>query len=663
MVPDFSGYATRNDLVCSDGKTIRSGAFAHQDQMQVPIVWQHQHKEVEGVLGHGILENREDGTYVYGYLNKDNPSSIHARNLIKNGTLNALSIFANKLTQRNNSVYHGDIKEVSLVLAGANPGAMIDTVNIAHADGAEIGDEAIIFTDDFIEHDGLEYDEDLEHAESDSDNEGDTNVATAANTQTDRTVEEVYEGFTDEERLVVDFLIGEARGEGDDSDDDDDEIEQSDFDNSDFLAHATDLFKDGFDMARNVFATHGAAPAENTGLEAQLTLSHAEVNDILEDAQSRGSLKEAVLAHANTYGVENIDILFPDAKALSNTPEIIGRRTEWVADVLKSTKHVPFTRIKSTAVDLTADEARAKGYVKGNLKKDEIIKLLKRVTTPTTIYKKQKLDRDDIVDITDLDVVAWLKAEMRLMLDEELARAILIGDGRESDDEDKIDEDHIRPIATDVDMYAHKVTIQSDTSPKDMVKAILRSRHYYKGTGTPTLYTTDQILTDLILDEDKMGRRLYNTEQELASALRVSKIVVVEVMTDAPEVLAIIVNLADYTIGADKGGNVSMFDDFDIDYNQYKYLIETRVSGTLTKPKSAVVLKRTLGIVVTPENPSYNGATKTLTVPNQAGVVYSIDGVTVTGSKVLTETSDVEARPATGYSFPPNTNTDWTFVV
>ena len=663
MVPDFSGYATRNDLVCSDGKTIRSGAFAHQDQMQVPIVWQHQHKEVEGVLGHGILENREDGTYVYGYLNKDNPSSIHARNLIKNGTLNALSIFANKLTQRNNSVYHGDIKEVSLVLAGANPGAMIDTVNIAHADGAEIGDEAIIFTDDFIEHDGLEYDEDLEHAESDSDNEGDTNVATAANTQTDRTVEEVYEGFTDEERLVVDFLIGEARGEGDDSDDDDDEIEQSDFDNSDFLAHATDLFKDGFDMARNVFATHGAAPAENTGLEAQLTLSHAEVNDILEDAQSRGSLKEAVLAHANTYGVEDIDILFPDAKALSNTPEIIGRRTEWVADVLKSTKHVPFTRIKSTAVDLTADEARAKGYVKGNLKKDEIIKLLKRVTTPTTIYKKQKLDRDDIVDITDLDVVAWLKAEMRLMLDEELARAILIGDGRESDDEDKIDEDHIRPIATDVDMYAHKVTIQSDTSPKDMVKAILRSRHYYKGTGTPTLYTTDQILTDLILDEDKMGRRLYNTEQELASALRVSKIVVVEVMTDAPEVLAIIVNLADYTIGADKGGNVSMFDDFDIDYNQYKYLIETRVSGTLTKPKSAVVLKRTLGIVVTPANPSYNGATKTLTVPDQDGVVYSIDGVTVSGDVVLTETSDVEARPATGYSFPPNTNTDWTFVV
>ena len=663
MVPDFSGYATRNDLVCSDGKTIRSGAFAHQDQMQVPIVWQHQHKEVEGVLGHGILENREDGTYVYGYLNKDNPSSIHARNLIKNGTLNALSIFANKLTQRNNSVYHGDIKEVSLVLAGANPGAMIDTVNIAHADGAEIGDEAIIFTDDFIEHDGLEYDEDLEHAESDSDNEGDTNVATAANTQTDRTVEEVYEGFTDEERLVVDFLIGEARGEGDDSDDDDDEIEQSDFDNSDFLAHATDLFKDGFDMARNVFATHGAAPAENTGLEAQLTLSHAEVNDILEDAQSRGSLKEAVLAHANTYGVEDIDILFPDAKALSNTPEIIGRRTEWISDVLKSTKHVPFTRIKSTAVDLTADEARAKGYVKGNLKKDEIIKLLKRVTTPTTIYKKQKLDRDDIVDITDLDVVAWLKAEMRLMLDEELARAILIGDGRESDDEDKIDEDHIRPIATDVDMYAHKVTIQSDTSPKDMVKAILRSRHYYKGTGTPTLYTTDQILTDLILDEDKMGRSLYNTEQELASALRVSKIVVVEVMTDAPEVLAIIVNLADYTIGADKGGNVSMFDDFDIDYNQYKYLIETRVSGTLTKPKSAVVLKRTLGIVVTPANPSYNGATKTLTVPDQDGVVYSIDGVTVSGDVVLTETSDVEARPATGYSFPPNTNTDWTFVV
>ena len=379
------------------------------------------------------------------------------------------------------------------------------------------------------------------------------------------------------------------------------------------------------------------------------------------------TLKDAVLAHAEAgdmgYGIEDIDILFPDAQAISNTPEIIGRRTAWVADVIAGTKHSPLSRVKSTAVDLTADEARAKGYVKGALKKDEIIKLLKRVTTPTTIYKKQKLDRDDILDIKNLDVVAWLKAEMRVMLDEEIARAVLIGDGRESDDEDKIDEDHIRPIAWDDDMYSHKVTVQSNLDGHGIIEAVLRARTYYKGTGTPTFYTTDSLLTDLLLLKDKVNRRLYESEADLAAAMRVSKIVTVEVMEDVPDVLGIMVNLTDYTLGTDAGGEVSMFDDFDIDYNQFKYLIETRLSGALTKPKSAVVVRRTTGTSVTPTSPSFNGVTNELTIPTTTGVVYKIDGEVVTGTLTLVETTDVEASPAAGYSFPHNTNRDWTFVV
>lgn len=335
---------------------------------------------------------------------------------------------------------------------------------------------------------------------------------------------------------------------------------------------------------------------------------------------------------------------------------------DWVQNVIGKTKHSPFARIKSTAADITADEARAKGYVKGNLKKDEVIRLLKRVTTPTTIYKKQKLDRDDIVDITTLDVVAWLKAEMRLMLNEEVARAILIGDGREPDDEDKVDEDKLRPIAYDDDMYAHKITLGSNSTPKEHVTAIVRARKYYRGTGTPSLYTTDDILVDLMLQEDKMGRRLYETEASLAAALRVSEIVVVEPMQDSSDLLAIIVNLTDYTVGADKGGQISMFDDFDIDYNQYKYLIETRISGALTKPKSALVIKRTTGIEITPEQPAFAPSTNTITIPTQTGVVYTIDGVAVTGDVVISETTEVEAEATTGYSFPHNIDTDWTYV-
>jgi len=690
---DFSGYATKNGLKCSDGRTIMPDAFAHNDQTRVPLVWQHQHNDPANVLGHAILENRADGVYTYGFFGSTDAAKT-AKELVKHGDVTALSIFANNLTQQGRNVLHGNIREVSLVLSGANPGALIDNVNIAHGDGVEmVMDEAVIYTGLELEHSSMddEY-EDIEHADA-----GGANVAT---TDDEKTVKDVFDEFTDEQKDVVYYMIGEAvnaAGGGDDGEGDsvaqsaiivhadtaaelDDDatvedvfdtlndqqkdvvyymigeaVDQAEVQHSaelgDFIQHSQGGFSA---MGRNVF--------DQTDLSRpQAVLSHSQIEEITADAQKLGSLKESVLAHAAEYGIEDIDILFPDAKSVSNSPEIVGRRTEWVADVINGTKHSPFSRIKSTAVDLTADEARAKGYVKGNLKKDEIIKLLKRVTTPTTIYKKQKLDRDDIVDITDLDVVAWLKAEMRLMLDEELARAVLIGDGRESDDEDAIDTDSIRPIAYDADMYAHGVTIGGDLTADAIVEGVLRARTFYKGTGTPTFYTTDAVLTDLILAKDKMGRRLYASETELAAALRVDKVVTVEVMENAPEIVGIVVNLADYTLGADRGGNVSMFDDFDIDYNQYKYLIETRVSGALTKPKSALVIKRVVGTLVTPTAPSFNGTTNTITVPTTTGVIYSIDGTDKTGNVVISETAEVEARPASGYTFPSNINRTWVY--
>lgn len=658
--PDFTGYASKNDILCADGRTIRAGAFAHMDGKKVPLVWSHQHDNPENVLGYAILENRPDGVYTRAFFN-DTVRGQEAKKMVMHGDVNSLSIFANKLVERGKNVMHGYIREVSLVLAGANPGALIDNVSLSHAaDGSDVL-EAIIYTDETILLHGDTDDEAVENLyEDDEDNsdseeedvlehaDKDTNTSTNTNqggtvAENEKTVKDVYDAMTEEQKNVVHFLIGEAVA----SESDDDELAQS----------AIENYKEGFTDAMNVFDQNGIS-----GDAKGATLTHDQLRTIVEDTQKYGgSFRESFLAHAQEYGIENIDILFPDAKAVTNSPEWISRRTEWVADVLAQTKKSPFSRIKSMAADITADEARAKGYVKGNLKKDEIIKLLKRVTTPTTIYKKQKLDRDDIVDITDIDVVVWLKAEMRLMLDEEIARAILVGDGREPDDEDKIDEDHIRPIAWDDDMYAHKVNLAADATPGAQIEAIVRARRYYKGTGTPTLYTTDDALTDLILDKDTLGRRYYNTEAELAAALRVSKIVTVEVMDDVTDVMGIIVNLADYTLGADKGGQVSMFDDFDIDYNQQKYLIETRLSGALTKPKSAIVIKRASGTVVTPQVPSFNAATDTITIPSQTGVVYSIDGSTVTGNVVITEITEVEAAPASGYSFPHGTDADWVY--
>ena len=557
---DFSGYATKNDLKCADGRTIRHNAFKDNDGETVPLVWQHLHNDPGNVLGHAVLENRDDGVYAFCKFN-DTDAGKNAKLLVQHGDIKSLSIFANKLKQKGENVIHGVIREVSLVLSGANPGALIDNLSIAHSDGtyADADDEAIIYT-------GLELStEEIEHAAKE---EGSQNGS--------KTVQDVFDSMNEEQKDVVYAMIAQA-------------ITDSEED----LEH--NYKEDDENMKRNVFdndidVTEGAA------------LSHSQIQDILEDAVKFGSLKESVLAHAQEYGIEDIDILFPDAKTVTPTPDFIKRDNDWVAGVIAGTRHTPFSRIKSTAADITAEEARARGYVKGSLKKEEVIKLLKRITTPTTIYKKQKLDRDDIIDITDLDVVSWLKAEMRMMLDEELARAVLIGDGRDPASEDKINEENIRPIYKDVDMYAHRVTLKSDDDVEAMIESIIRARKHYKGTGSPKLYTTTDVLTDMLLYKDKMGRRVYRSVAELASDLRVSAIVEVPVMENMKRIddetaedlglVGIIVNLKDYVLGADKGGKVSMFDDFDIDYNQYKYLIETRCSGALIHPKSALVIER-----------------------------------------------------------------------
>jgi HK97 family phage prohead protease len=660
MEADFSGYATKAGLKCSDGRTITRDAFAHQDKVKVPLVWQHAHNEPTNVLGHAILESREDGVYCYGYFN-DSEQGKNAKTLVEHGDITALSIYANQLVEKAKAVLHGAIREVSLVLSGANPGALIDQVRLAHSDGEieTLEDEAIIYTGLVLEHsepapEPVEEPEPVVEPEpTETEPAEEPEPVQHADNPDGETVQEVYDSLNDKQKDVVHFMIGAALEGADNG---------SAAQHSDTITEGDLTHQEGNDnMSRNVFDGNG------TKTEGP-TLSHAQIKTIFDDAQKMGSFKESFLAHADEYGITDIDMLFPDAKNVTTTPEFISRRMEWVAKVLDGAKHSPFSRIKSVHADITAEEARAKGYVKGNLKKDEVIKLLKRVTTPTTVYKKQKLDRDDIVDITDFDVVVWLKGEMRLMLEEELARAILIGDGREPDDDDKIDEEKIRPIAWDNEMYAHPVTVPANISPDGIIESVLRARKHYKGTGRPTFFTTDDILTDMILIKDKVGRRLYNTEAELAAALRVTEIVVVEVMEDTPDLLGVIVNMADYTIGADRGGQLAMFDDFDIDYNQQKYLLETRVSGALTKAKSAVVIKRTSGTTVTPAAPAFDEETNTITVPNTAGVKYFDvtnpldDTELAAGAVVITQTTDVEARPNAGYNFPHNTDADWTFA-
>lgn len=667
MKADFSGYASKSGLKCSDGRTILAHAFKEQDGTKVPLVWQHMHNEPENVLGHAYLENREDGVYAYGFFN-DEPQAQIAKGLVKHGDIEALSIYANRLVQKGADVLHGSIREVSLVLAGANPGAFIDNVNIAHSDGyEEMDDEAIIYTGLSLEH--------QDNTNPGGDNVPENTAAPADTAASEMTVKDIFEAMSEEEKNVVYYMIGEAlsgaeanvMAQSDEeageeilaqSDEETNPVDSDEVDTQDHIQHD----QEGTPMTRNVFEQNGST-------EEKATLSHSQIQSIVADAQKTGSFKEAFLAHAVTYGIDNIDLLFPDAKNVTNTPDWVKRRTEWVSSVINGTRKSPFSRIKSMSADITADEARAKGYIKGNLKKEEFFAVSRRITTPTTIYKKQKLDRDDIIDITDLDVVAWLKAEMRLMLDEEIARAILIGDGREVDDADKINESNIRPIAWDDAFYAHPVEVAANLTGDAVVEAILRARSAYKGTGTPTFYTTEAILTDLILIKDKMGRRLYATEAELASALRVSNIVAVEVMETVPDLIGIVVNLADYTVGADQGGNLSMFDDFDIDYNQYKYLIEGRMSGTLTKPKSALVVKRASGSTsVTPTTPTFVASTGVVTIPSVTGVVYKngdTDATLSSGAQTAIAAGasvEIVAVPASGYSFPHNTDADWVFT-
>ncbi len=791
MEPDFSGWATKAGLKCSDGRTIMPDAFKHQDTIEVPLVYSHDHDNPENILGKVLLTNKPEGVRADAFFNAT-PRGQHMKGAVEHGDIKFLSIFANNLKERSQAVYHGFIREVSLVLHGANPGALIDTIAIQHGDGTEtVLDEAVITTgleielahaegeekslqeifdsmteeqqnavsfmvgtavDEALEnvtHDGLDDGENLEHRDAEfneasvkRDNSGKFSSKAGGSKKDRRTVKELTKAaqdiadkyaaeydeaekngasslelasMTDAARTEVEAMYAEKVGLDSMTDDEATQLEarleaasfnieqrkksnalnhgdleeddksgdadkESDGDKPDDKNTADESGTDEGDLTHQKGNTMGNVFEENGSKTA--TLSHGLdktqmatlVHDTIKAAELRpdGSLKHALteVVHAGDYGIDNIELLFPDAQAVGQRPELLARRTEWVAGIIDGAQHSPFSRVKSITADLTAEEARAKGYVKATMKKEEVIKLLRRVTTPTTVYKKQKLDRDDILDITDLDIVAWLKWEMRFMLEEELARAILIGDGREVDSEDKINEDHLRPIAWDNEMYTHPVVIPSNASADATVESVLRARKHYKGTGRPTFYTTSDIVTDMLLVKNRMGDRLYKDEAALCAAMRVSNIVEVEVLETEPDLLGIIVNISDYRIGADKGGQLTMFDDFDIDYNQYKYLMETRISGALTKPKSAVVIKRQSGTSVVPQQPLFEEETNTLTVPNQAGVSFfdvtdpsDPDGTELAaGDTVIARSTDVEARPDAGYSFPHNTDATFSYA-
>ena len=598
---DFSGWATRTNLLCSDGRTIRRGAFSGQDGARVPLVWNHNYTSPDNVLGHADLVEREDVMYAYCTFN-DSEAADSARTGVQHGDITNLSIYANHLKQMGNDVVGGKIREVSLVLAGANPGAFIDNVSFAHGEDSE--EEAIIFTDEEIalyhsddekkkkkpeddeEDEKKEDDNSEEETDEEDEDMTDEEKKKLQHADGDETVEEVFNTLSDKQKQAVYAIIGAALEE-------EGEAEHSDFE------------QEGEQMKHNVFDTE----MENEGM----TLSHDDMQTILDDGKRLGSLKESFLAHADDYGIKDIDWLFPEARNLNTPPDWIKRETDWVQGVLNGVHKTPFSRIKSMFADIREDEARARGYIKGKRKKEEVFSLLKRTTDPQTIYKKQKLDRDDIIDITDFDVVAWIKAEMRMMLDEEIARAILVGDGRLASSDDKIQEAHVRSILNDDELYSLKKNVEFTAAEKadpdyDQIKAkkiinlVIKARKDYKGSGNPTLYTTEDFVTDCLLLEDGIGHKLYKTEEELRTALRVSKIVTVPVLEGVTRedgqgvehsLIGIIVNLSDYNVGADKGGAISMFDDFDIDYNQYKYLIETRISGALIKPFSALVIEMT----------------------------------------------------------------------
>ena len=598
---DFSGWVTKNDVRCSDGRVIRHNAFKDQDGTKVPLVWMHQHGGIENVLGNVLLQNRPEGVYGYGSLNESEGADM-ARIILKHDDVTAMSIYANNLTSNGSDVVHGTIREVSLVLAGANPDARIDEV-IVHGDSNE--DELYLFNaeDNTLKHSDMSDilfepvdDNVIVHADNGKEdsvveNKNDTNKS---NKSDDATVEDILNSMNEDQKTVLYYLVGQALKN--DTSDNSSNTNTNESDEEDNVKH-------------NVFDQDDSVTTDE--------LVHDAMGSIIADAKKGYSMRSVfedyvnnsdngeALAHAATYGVDPVDYLFPEAKTITNTPEFIKRDTGWVSQLMSRVHHTPFSRVKSVFADITADEARARGYMKGKLKKEEVFTLLKRSTTPTTIYKKQKMDRDDVIDITDFDVIAWLKGEMRGMLDEEIARAILVGDGRMTDDDDHISEEHIRPIWKDAELYTINALIElegsetEDDIAKSFIRTAIKSRKDYKGSGNPILFTTEDFLTDMLLLEDKIGHPLYDSVEKLATKLRVSQIVTVEVMEDLTRevgdtthtLMGIIVNPADYNVGADRGGAINMFDDFDIDYNQQKYLIETRCSGALIKPYSAIVIE------------------------------------------------------------------------
>lgn len=604
---DFGGWATKNNIKCSDGRTILKDAFKQNDGQKVPLVWNHQHNDPSEVLGHALLENREEGVYAYCKFN-NTESGQTAKSLVTNGDVDKLSIYANRLKTHMNNVMHGCIREVSLVLAGANPGAFIDTV-ISHGEDAEAEEEGIIYTDEYIET--------IEHSDDESDKKGETDMEDKnkkvdeekKDENNEKTIQEVFETLNEEQKNAVYAIVGQALEHNDDSEDEseddskdesEDDSENKDNDSEDNSENNNDEGEE--DMKHNVF---------DNDKNNDEVLQHSEIlASAIQDAKKYGSLKESVIEHAAINNITDIGKLFPDATALNKEPIMIEKDQTWVGKIINTIKHTPFSRVKVTMGKMTEPQARAKGYIKGNKKTNIQMAALNRIVTPTTVYIKNEIDRDDVIDITDFDVVAWQKREMRKELDKELALAALLGDGRDISDNDKINEQNIIPIIKDVDTFTIKYTItegvdykqannsasNNDSFTKGIIRAAIRSRKEYKGSGSPTFFTTEDYLTDMLLIEDQNGRRIYESLDQLALALRVKEIVTIPEMEQEAykDIVGVIVNMADYTMGADKGGSVNMFDDFDIDYNQMKYLMETRCSGALTVPYSAIVLKKTV---------------------------------------------------------------------
>ena len=677
--PDFSGWVTKYGIKCTDGRTILAHAFKANDGAQIPLVWQHQHNDPANVLGHLVLKHMDAGVWVKGFFN-DTDSGKQAKALVEHKDINALSIYANQLVQTGSNVTHGNIREGSLVLAGANPGAFIENVNLQHGDSITVSeDEVVIYTGEELS---------LEHAapsktvdppkkvvmppkgdmpkptadDPDPDGDGDNDLFDPDDGGLDpdtATVQQVFDTLTDEQKNVVYALLGAS-------------LQQDSITDTDHEPKGDDP------VTRNVFDQTGSKEGKSP---AGSTLSHSDIQGIFASAHKGGSLKGAVEEYALAHGITDISTLFPYDQAVTDTPDFISRRVEWVAGVLGATRKTPFSRIRSWTADITFQEARAKGYIKGTLKKEEFIRIARRITTPQTIYKKQKLDRDDILDITEFDVVTWLQTEMRLMLDEELARAILIGDGRDVDDPDKIDTSNVRPIYGDDEMYVTVVSVdKSDidvalTGPDAIVDGVVGAMRFYRGSGNPTFYTTRIWLAKMLLAKDTLGRRLYPTLQELSAALGVSGIIPCEAMETFPDLIGIVVNLQDYTVGADKGGEVSMFDFFDIDYNQFKYLMETRVSGAMTKYRGALVIEQFTGaggLLVDPAPVTFDSTTGVGTVPDASALHY--DYYTVADDGTLSSALSAGAQspissgayvtyravPASTYQFSTD-NFEWTF--